>query len=92
MECELGRYVEQPLTLTNPTDESLTFVPNVSNTNNFSLERTMKGDTFTLAPRQSVTFTVKFMPSALGESDHNCRISFHSEQVGGVSVLFKKSF
>ncbi|KAK2169816.1 hypothetical protein NP493_1175g00013 [Ridgeia piscesae] len=82
MECELGRYVEQPLTLTNPTDESLTFVPTVSNTNNFSLERTMKGDTFTLAPRQSVTFTVKFMPSALGESDHNCRISFHSEQLG----------
>ena len=46
----------------------------------------MKGDTITLMPRQSVTFTLKFMPSALGDSDHSCRISFYSEQVGGASI------
>ncbi|KAI0223616.1 Cilia- and flagella-associated protein 47 [Lamellibrachia satsuma] len=82
MECELGRYIEQPLNLTNPTDEKLILIPMLSNTNNFSLERNTKSDIITLMPRQSVTFTLKFMPSALGDSDHSCRISFYSEQLG----------
>lgn len=38
MECELGKWSRQFISLTNPTQETLILVPTNSNTNNFTLE------------------------------------------------------
>ena len=80
MECELGRWVRQTITLSNPTDELLNLIPTISNTNNFKLERDSE-QPFELQPNSSLSLPVTFMPSTLGPGDHKARIAFHCEQV-----------
>jgi hypothetical protein len=80
MECELGRWVRQFITLNNPTDELLNLIPTISNTNNFKLERDTE-QPFELQPHSNLRLPVTFMPSTLGPGDHKARIAFHCEQV-----------
>ena len=43
MDCELGKWSRQFITLSNPTEETLELSPSCSNTNNFTLE--VEGET-----------------------------------------------
>ncbi|KAK3775916.1 hypothetical protein RRG08_017206 [Elysia crispata] len=81
MECELGKWTRQNISLNNPTDETLELIPTISNTNNFSLERDNERP-LVLRPHCSVEIPLRFMPSSLGESDHLAKIIFISEQLG----------
>ncbi|XP_035825915.1 cilia- and flagella-associated protein 47 [Aplysia californica] len=81
MECELGRWTKQTITLNNPTDETLELVPSISNTNNFSLERDNERP-IVLRPHSSVEVPLRFMPSCLGEADHLAKVIFMSQQLG----------
>ena len=80
MNCELGRWVRQPITLQNPTNEVLQLISTVSNSNNFLLERD-DDLPIEMGPQSSLTMTLRFMPSDLGEADHQARIAFLCEQV-----------
>lgn len=80
MECELGRWVRQHITLTNPTNQHLSLIPTVSNTNNFVLERD-DDQPIQLSPQSTLRLPLTFVPSALGRADHEARISFHCQQV-----------
>ncbi|XP_013416633.1 cilia- and flagella-associated protein 47 isoform X1 [Lingula anatina] len=81
MECELGRWTKQTITLNNPTDEILELIPTISNTNNFTLERDNERP-ISLRPHTQIKIPLHFMPSNLGQADHNAKITFHSEQLG----------
>lgn len=79
------------ITLTNPTDETLEFVPTISNANNFSLERDDQRP-ITIKPGATIEVPLNFMPSSLGEADHKAKITFHSEEVSlfwapGISIV-----
>ena len=80
LECELGRWVRQNITLNNPTDETLQLFPTISNSNNFVLERDSEGH-IELGPHSTLKLPLTFMPSNLGPADHRTVITFHCEQV-----------
>lgn len=86
MECELGRWVRQYITLTNPTQETLELIPTISNSNNFVLERDNERPV-ELRPQSTVKIPLTFMPSTLGGGDHAAKISFLCEQVRKTAVL-----
>ena len=80
MTCELGRWVRQNITLQNPTDETLKLISTISNSNNFVLERDDDLE-IEMGPQSSLTLPLMFMPSDLGEADHQAKVSFLCEQV-----------
>lgn len=80
MECELGRWVRQYITLNNPTQETLNLIPMISNMNNFVLERDNQRPV-ELQPHSSLKLPLTFMPSNLGPADHQATITFLCEQV-----------
>ncbi|XP_033635373.1 cilia- and flagella-associated protein 47-like isoform X1 [Asterias rubens] len=81
MDCELGKWSRQFITLSNPTEETLELTPSCSNTNNFTLE--VEGETkIILAPHSTQEVPLQFMPSSLGQSNHLAKISFSCEQLG----------
>lgn len=83
LDCELGRWTQQIINLSNPTDELLLLVPTISNTNNFVLERN-NDQPIELKPHSNIRIPVTFMPSTLGEGEHRAQITFHCEQVGNL--------
>ena len=80
MECELGKWSKQYISLCNPTKEVLELIPTVSNANNFALERDNERPII-LRPDSTLKIPLHFMPSTLGEGDHKAAITFHCEQV-----------
>ncbi|XP_074645875.1 cilia and flagella-associated protein 47-like isoform X2 [Tubulanus polymorphus] len=81
MECELGRWDRQHITLDNPTEETLELLPYVTNLNNFRLERDNE-KSLILHPHTKLKIPVVFMPSYVGPNGHETDIIFHSEQLG----------
>ncbi|CAH1800026.1 unnamed protein product [Owenia fusiformis] len=81
MECELGRWSRQFITLNNPTDDPLELFPTISNTNNFKLERDSERPLL-IRPHTSIQVPLNFMPSTLGQGDHAAEITFYSEKLG----------
>ena len=90
MECELGRWVRQNITLSNPTDETLELIPMLSNINNFKLDRD-NDQALELRPHHSMKVPLTFLPSTLGEGDHFCKISFMCKQLGELEYLVSGS-
>ena len=74
------------ISLTNPTTETLEFVPTISNANNFSLERDDQRP-IVIKPGATLKVPLNFMPSSLGLADHKAKITFHSEEVGKLDVI-----
>ncbi|XP_067945629.1 cilia- and flagella-associated protein 47-like isoform X2 [Watersipora subatra] len=81
MSCELGRWTQQMISLTNPTSQTLEFVPTMSNANNFSLEL---DDQRPIVIKAEATLKVllNFMLTSLGQADHKAKITFNSEEFG----------
>ncbi|CAL1538368.1 unnamed protein product [Lymnaea stagnalis] len=81
MECELGKWTKQVITLKNPTNETLALALSISNTNNFSVD--WESDkTVLLKQKASMDVVLRFMPTSLGDGEHLGRIIFHSDQLG----------
>ncbi|XP_022089961.1 cilia- and flagella-associated protein 47-like isoform X2 [Acanthaster planci] len=81
IECELGKWNWQFISLSNPTEETLELTPSCSNTNNFTLE--VEGGTkIILAPHSMLEIPIQFMPSSLGQGNHLARVAFSCEQLG----------
>ena len=78
--CPFARFVEQMITLDNPSDETIELTPILSNVNNFFLVRDMERPII-IKPHTMIELPLHFMPSNLGQGDHLAKISFHSQQV-----------
>lgn len=81
MECELGKFSEQMIVLENMTEQILELIPTLSNNNNFCVLRDNERP-LVLRPKSVTEIPLNFMPSSLGNGDHNCKIVFNSPQLG----------
>ncbi|BFZ09423.1 hypothetical protein BsWGS_12463 [Bradybaena similaris] len=81
MECELGSWTRQMITLNNPTDEGIDVYPSVSNTNNFTLEIDTERPIL-LKPGSATKVSLKFKPSNLGDEGHTAKVVFSSAKLG----------
>jgi hypothetical protein len=81
MECELGRWTQQMITLQNPSSDAITLEPFLSNTNNFSLDYDVMS-ALMLAANSTLELPLMFVPSKLGASDQSTSITFTSKQLG----------
>lgn len=80
MDCELGRWSRQVISLGNPTEEHLLLYPTISNPNNFMIECSDERP-LVLKAQSTLGIPVVFMPSRLGSADQSAFISFHCAQV-----------
>ncbi|KAH9504693.1 Cilia- and flagella-associated protein 47 [Bulinus truncatus] len=80
MECELGKWTTQIITLQNPTIETLELTPIVLNCNNFSLERDLD-KSIILKGKGSIDIPLRFMPTSLGQENQVTRIIFQCRQL-----------
>jgi len=80
MECELGRWTQQEIVLSVPTENIIRVEPIVSNTNNFRLECNASTP-LELRDGTPLVFPLTFVPSTIGCGDQNAVIVFRSEQV-----------
>jgi len=81
MECELGSFSQQVITLQNHSAEVVHLQPNVSNPNNFVLEFDATSP-LALMPHGRLELPLTFVPSKLGVSDQTATITFQSVQLG----------
>ncbi|XP_071954714.1 cilia- and flagella-associated protein 47-like isoform X2 [Antedon mediterranea] len=81
MECELGKWSRQFVTLSNPTEETLELIPSCSNTNNFTIDIEYDNK-IVLAPNSTIEVPLQFMPSSLGQSNHTAKVAFTCHQLG----------
>jgi hypothetical protein len=81
MECELGGFTQQTITLKNHGPELIHLVPSVSNIRNFAVEFDLTSP-LALQPYGQLELPLIFVPSKLGASDQTANIIFKSVQLG----------
>ncbi|XP_059154686.1 cilia- and flagella-associated protein 47-like isoform X2 [Physella acuta] len=81
MECELGKWTYQTITLKNPTNEVLELTPVITNTNNYTLEREVD-KAIIIKGKGKTEVTLRFMPTSLGDTEHLGKIIFRSDRYG----------
>ncbi|XP_076799523.1 cilia- and flagella-associated protein 47-like isoform X2 [Clavelina lepadiformis] len=97
MECHLGRWTRQYITLSNTTDETMTVEAGLSNNVNFSLDIPLFSSVsvdsdnpkllFKIPAQSKMEIPVQFMPTNLGAASHQTTITFKSKQLGEVCYL-----
>ncbi|XP_054422311.1 cilia- and flagella-associated protein 47 [Pteronotus mesoamericanus] len=78
VQCDLGKYVIQTISLANPTHETLTLQVESSNPDNFILDS--HEPPLTIPPYFTENIPIRFRPSVLGRTGQQGCINFYCEQ------------
>ncbi|XP_078495986.1 cilia- and flagella-associated protein 47 isoform X1 [Ciona intestinalis] len=93
MDCQLGRWCRQLISMNNPTDDPMEVEATLTNDVNFSLDLPTSSidlqqhPYFCVPPRSSLDVPIQFMPTSLGAHDHQATVILRSKQLGEAAYL-----
>lgn len=88
IESEIGRYVSEKITITNPLNEAVKFHTSISNSNYFGLED-KKNEYIHLDANGKADIAIIFIPGSVGLADHCTLVTFSNEKIGNITYELK---
>ncbi|XP_047432995.1 cilia and flagella-associated protein 47-like isoform X3 [Mugil cephalus] len=85
--CQLGKWTRLNIPVVNPTAEPLELTVSNTNPRNYTLLEMESESTLIVEPRSSAQLAVRFCPSAIGERNHEAKITFACPQLQEWCVL-----
>nr|XP_039264663.1 cilia- and flagella-associated protein 47-like isoform X2 [Styela clava] len=86
MECELGRWTRQYISVTNTTQKPMEITAELNNNLNFSLDMDVEEEqpVIRVPARSTADIPIQFMPTSLGGHNHEATVTLMSKELGKI--------
>ncbi|XP_036357875.1 cilia- and flagella-associated protein 47-like isoform X1 [Octopus sinensis] len=87
MQCQLGTFISQTISLSNNADQSLDLIPEISDSNFILYDGGAEIKSLHLEPHSVMSVTLTFKPSMLSSRRLPCKVIFHSKRIGQITYF-----